>query len=46
MTLQADRGRYLPLIILALVAALVGVIFLWSVDRAAIEVDVSRRGGR
>ncbi|MFT6053105.1 MAG: TRAP-type mannitol/chloroaromatic compound transport system substrate-binding protein [Halioglobus sp.] len=43
MTLQADRGRYLPLIILALVAALVGVIFLWSVDRAAIEVDVSHQ---
>ena len=35
MTSSVQKGRYAPLIILALVAALVGVLAMWAVDRAA-----------
>jgi TRAP-type mannitol/chloroaromatic compound transport system substrate-binding protein len=34
MTSSVQKGRYAPLIILALVAALVGVLAMWAVDRA------------
>jgi hypothetical protein len=33
MTSSAQKGRYLPLIILALVAALVVVLAMWATDR-------------